>query len=422
MTTGTEPLMNTPSSVSSSAAAASGRQELSAVEPLRCSAVLTHHWLVRRRGGEKVLEALCELLPDSPVYTLVHDPAGAGAGWPDVHTSFLQRIPGGRRHYAKLLPLMPLAARRMRLPPVDLVVCSDAAIAKAMRPDPRSKVVCYCHSPMRYVWDLAETYRASVPWLLRSFWRRTAARLRAADRRAAERVDLFVANSRHVADRIRRHYGRDSVVVHPPVDLPAAPATGTREDFCLCVGHHVRYKRLDLAVAACRRLKRKLIVIGNGPDAERLCRECSGRRLVGRGGSAGRASTLNGLRAAGRYSTTGPAVEFLGFQPDEVVRDHYRRARTLLFPGEEDFGIVPVEAMAHGCPVIAYGVGGACETVTDGQTGVLFDEQTVGSLAAAIERAEAISFDPAAMHAHTQRFSRARFLREMRALLLDVLK
>ncbi len=362
------------------------------VEPLHCSAVLTHHWLVRRRGGEKVLEALCELLPDSPIYTLVHDPKGAGAGWPDVHTSFLQRIPGGRRHYAKLLPLMPVAARRIRLPPVDLVVCSDAAIAKAMRPDPRSKVVCYCHSPMRYVWDLAETYRASVPWLLRPFWKRTAARLRAADRHAAERVDLFVANSRHVADRIRRHYGRDSVVVHPPVDLPPAPATGTREDFYLCVGHHVPYKRLDLAVAACRRLKRKLIVIGNGPDVARL------------------------------RGTQDQSVSFLGYQPDDVVRDHYRRAKALLFPGEEDFGIVPVEAVAHGCPVIAYGVGGASETVADGRTGVLFEEQTVESLAAAIERTEGISFDPVAMHVHTQRFSRARFLREMRELLLDVLK
>jgi glycosyltransferase involved in cell wall biosynthesis len=408
--------------VSSNAEPASQGGEGPVVEPLRCSAVLTHHWLVRRRGGEKVLEALCELLPNRPVYTLVHDPAGAGTGWPEVYTSFIQWIPGGRRHYAKLLPLLPLAARRMRLPPVDLVVCSDAAIAKAMRPDPRSKVVCYCHSPMRYVWDLAETYRASVPWLLRPLWGRTAARLRAADQHAAERVDLFVANSWHVADRIRRHYGRDSVVVHPPVDLPAAPATGTRGDFYLCVGHHVPYKRLDLAVATCRRLNRKLVVIGNGPDAERLARGCSGRRLVGRGGSAGRAATLNGLRAAGRYPATGPAVEFLGHQPDDVVRDHYRRAKALLFPGEEDFGIVPVEAMAHGCPVIAYGVGGASETVADGQTGVLFDEQTAESLGTAMERADSLTFDPAAMHTHVQRFSRVRFLREMRGLLLDILK
>ncbi len=384
--------MSIPRSVSSNAAAASGRQGPPVVEPLHCSAVLTHHWLVRRRGGEKVLEALCELLPDSPIYTLVHDPEGAGADWPEVRTSFLQRIPGGRRHYAKLLPLMPLAARRLRLPPVDLVVCSDAAIAKAMRPDPRSKVVCYCHSPMRYVWDLAETYRASVPWLLRPFWKRTAARLRAADRQAAERVDLFVANSRHVGDRIRRHYGRDSVVVHPPVDLPPAPATGTREDFYLCVGHHVPYKRLDLAVAACRRLKRKLVVIGNGPVVARL------------------------------RGTQDQSVSFLGYQPDDVLRDHYRRAKALLFPGEEDFGIVPVEAIAHGCPVIAYGVGGASETVADGQTGVLFEQQTVESLAAAMERADSLTFESGAMHVHTQRFSRARFLREMRGLLLAVLK
>ena len=405
---------------------------LAGVEPLDCSAVLTHHWLVRRRGGERVLEALCELLPNSPVYTLVYDPdgfqdaepchpegaqrprdladPGAGAppfqgcgtagappfqGWGTdsrpVRTSFLQHIPGAKRHYPKLLPLMPLAARRMKLPPVDLVVCSDAAVAKAMTPDPRSKVVCYCHSPARYVWDLAETYRETLPAVLRPFWPRLARRVREADRRAAQRVDQFVANSQHVAKRIRRHYGRDSVVVHPPVDLPPTPATGPREDFYLCVGQHVHYKRLDLAVEACRKLKRRLLVIGEGPDVR-------------------------------RYQKLGhPNIEFLGWQAGSAVHEYYRRARALLFPGEEDFGIVPVEAMAHGCPVIAYGVGGATESVIDGQTGVWFGEQTPDCLVAAIERADAITFDSITMHAHTRQFSRERFLRKMRDVLISVL-
>ena len=369
------------------------------IEPLSCSAVLTHHWLVRRRGGERVLEALCELLPDAPIYALVHDPAGfeqpdaeqfTGTARP-IRTSILQHIPGARRHYPKLLPLMPFAARRMKLPPVDLVVGSDAAIAKAMTPDSRSKVVCYCHSPMRYVWDLSDTYGATLPAMFRPLWGPLVRRIRIADRRAADRVDQFVANSRHVADRIRRHYGRDGVVVYPPVDLPTAPATGPREDFYLCVGQHVPYKRLDLAVEACRKLGRELVVIGEGPDVR-------------------------------RYQPLGHSnVRWLGWQPSGVANQYYRCARGLLFPGEEDFGIVPVEAMSHGCPVIAYGVGGATESVIDGQTGVWFEQQTAECLVAAIERAEGMAFDPVAMHTHAQRFSRVRFLREMRAVLMSVL-
>ena len=248
---------------------------------------------------------------------------------------------------------------------------------------------------MRYVWDLSATYRQTLPAPLRPLWDPLVRWLREADRRAAARVDQFVANSRHVAERVARHYGRDSVVVYPPVELPPEPGRGPREDFYLCVGQHVPYKRLDLAVAACRRLGRRLVVIGEGPDVHRLRRAWKGRER-------------------------GPIV-LLGYQPDEVVRDYYRRARALLFPGQEDFGIVPVEAMAHGCPVVAYGVGGATETVRDGTTGVLFPEQTVEALAAAIERCERLRFDPVAMYAHTRQFSRPRFLRQMRAVLSEML-
>jgi glycosyltransferase involved in cell wall biosynthesis len=370
------------------------------VEPLCCSAVLTHHWLVRVRGGEKVLEALCELLPGAPLYTLVHDPEVRLGSTAPAITSLLQHLPGAKRHYPKLLPLMPLAARRLKLPPVELVVCSDAAIAKAMTPDPRSKVVCYCHSPMRYVWEkvMAREYGRRLPWALRPGWGLFASYVRRADYHAAQRVDQFVANSKHVAARIQRHYGRDSVVVHPPVDLPDAPATAPREDFYLCVGYHVPYKRLDLAVEACGRLRRRLVVIGDGPDVERIAAERK--------------------RDPQRFQH----VEFLGWQGPAVINDHYRRAAALLFPGEEDFGIVPVEALAHGCPVIAYGVGGATETVVDGETGVLFEPQNADALIAAMQRAAAIRFDPAALHARVQRFGRPRFLREMRDVLASVLK
>lgn len=389
------------------------------------SAVLTHHWLVRRRGGEKVLEALAELAPGAALYTLIHDPAipwppqvspdtgdaaaqnakrqqAPGRESPDprsprhelrVTTSFLQRLPGAIRHYPRLLPLLPLAAQRMKLPPVELVLCSDAAIAKAMTAHPASRVVCYCHSPMRYVWEpqISEQYARALPAVLRPLWPGVCAYVREHDRRAAQRVDVFVANSRHVAERIRRCYGREARVVSPPVELPPSPPQRPREDYYLCVGYHTPYKRLDLAVAACQRLGRRLVVVGDGP-------------AVG---------PLHAAQPAG--------IDFIGYQPDSAVREHFARARALLFPGEEDFGIVPVEAMAHGCPVIAYGVGGARETVGECGGGVLFEPQSVEALVEAIERFERLELDPLAMHAAVKRFGRGRFVAEMRDVIVGAL-
>jgi glycosyltransferase involved in cell wall biosynthesis len=215
--------------------------------------------------------------------------------------------------------------------------------------------------------------------------------VRRCDHAAAQRVDRFVANSQHVARRIARHYGRDACVIYPPVDLPEAPSREPREDFLLCAGQHVPYKRLDLAVAACARLRRRLVVIGEGPDVRRL------------------------------RGTCGDNVQWLGWQPRTAIETHYRRAQALLFPGEEDFGIVPVEAMAHGCPVVAYDCGGAAESVVDGETGVLFSEQTVDGLIAGIERLERSRFEAETMHARMRRFNRARFLEEMRVVLTAAL-
>lgn len=356
---------------------------------LRCSAVATHHWLVRRRGGEKVLEALLALLePDAPIHTLIHDRRGYdGAAWLGnrrIVTSWLQHIPGARRQYPKLLPLMPAAARAMRLPPVDLVLCSDAAIAKAMTPHERSRVVCYCHSPMRYVWDLADTYRRTLPRPAWPLWSILCRWIRTADQAAADRVDVFVANSKHVADRIRRAYGHDAQVVYPPVEIPAAPPPPVkRESFYLCAGYHVAYKRLDVAVEATRAAGRALVVIGDGPSVDALRRD------------------------------TPAHVHVLGWQPDEVLHDHYRRAAALLFPGEEDFGIVPVEAMAHGCPVIALGRGGAAESVIHMRTGVLFPASTPETLREAMATAERISFDTVELYERARQFSRDRFLTRM---------
>ncbi len=282
---------------------------------------------------------------------------------------------------------MPLVARLMRLPAAEVVVCSDAAMAKAIRGRDGSVLVCYCHSPMRYAWERnsARAYAAELPPPVRQLWPLIAAGLRLLDRRAAKHVDVWVANSATVARRVERAYGRSAVVVFPPVDVPdTAPHRFDGEaPFYLVVGHHVPYKRLDLAVQACRALGRRLVVIGDGPAVE-------------------------GARAA-----AGAETRFLGYQPDEVIRDHYLRARALLFPGEEDFGIVPVEAMAHGCPVIAYGRGGAVETVQDGTTGVLFGEQTSSALQAAILRAEDLPFDALTLWEHARQFRAERFETEM---------
>ena len=355
--------------------------------------VLSHHWLVRHRGGERVLSAIRRLAPHAPIYTLLHDPAYTDAvpfrfdksDHAPVVASWMQGLPEVRTQYPKYLPLMPIAARLLTLPAVPLAICSDAAFAKAMRVNRDTRLVCYCHSPPRYVWDLADEYARTLPRVLRPLWEPLVRYLRRVDREAAQRVNVFIANSAHVAARIQRHYQRDSVVVHPPVDLPLEPRTGPRDDTYLCVGHHVAYKRLDLAIAACERLRRLLVVIGDGPDVARL---------------------------SGQHRRW---VEFRGSVSDAVVVACYRTARGLLFPGEEDFGIVPVEAQSHGCPVIAYGVGGARETVIPGRTGVLFDTQSVDALVTAMQEAERSTFDPAAMWEHCQQFSLERFQRELRA-------
>lgn len=361
--------------------------------------VLTHHWLVRRRGGERVLEALRDLFPGAPVYTLVESRAYTrqhppGPAWGPVGSSWLAKVPGAPRIYPYLLPLMPSAAASLRLPECDLVVCSDAGLAKAIPPPVGARMLCYCHSPMRYVWEpeIERAYVRRLPAPLRPLWPALARKVRQADLRAANHVDRFVANSAHVARRIRLAYGRDADVVHPPVELPPTPHAGPRADFYLCVGHHVPYKRLDLAVDATRALSRPLVVIGEGPDVR--------------------------LLQADRHRTA--HVRWLQRVSDAVLHSYYEQARGLLFPGEEDFGIVPVEAMSRGCPVIAYRVGGALETVS-AVGGVFFEEQTPESLADAILASERRDYDRVRMHADMQRFHPDRFKAEMRRIIDELM-
>jgi glycosyltransferase involved in cell wall biosynthesis len=369
--------------------------------PLTPRIVLVHDWLTGMRGGEKCLEVLCRRFPDASLFTLLHV---AGSVSPAIErlrprTSFLQRLPRVERYYRYLLPLMPLAAN-WRLPACDLVVSFSHCVAKSARPPRGVPHVCYCFTPMRYAWHMRQAYFGSGRSLTARLRDRMLAQLRDWDRRTAERVTHFIAISRTVRERIRDCYGRESTVIYPPVDTDFYyPDGGLRGDDYLVVSAFAPYKRLDLAIEACTRLGRRLIVIGDGQDAARL------RALAG------------------------PTVAFLGWQSDAIIRDHLRRCRALLFPGEEDFGIVPVEANACGTPVIAYGRGGATETIVNlgapaAPTGVWFEEQNTPSLAAAIERFEKDEgrFDPAALRRQALRFHRARFAAELLAFLDDVLR
>ena len=358
---------------------------------------LVHDWLTGLRGGERVLDVLAGLWPDADLYTLFHVP---GATTPRidalrVHASPLDAIPGSGRHYRKLLPLHPWAARRLRVDDCDLVVSVSHAVAKAVRIAPGVPHLCYCLTPMRYVWDQIDVYLGRGP--LRASAAPLVAALRRFDRvrSGPAQVTRFLAISRAVAERVRRHYGRDAAVLYPPVDTERFHPNGKPpEDFYLLVGAFVPYKREDLAIEAAGRLGRRVIVVGEGP-----------RR------------TLLQRRAA-------RSIEFTGRIADAELADLYARCRALLYPQEEDFGLCALEAQACGRPVVAYARGGATETVLpldgppDGAaraTGVWFEAQTEDAFARAVERFEAAEafFDPKLIRSHAERFSTPRFVAEL---------
>ena len=346
------------------------------------SVAIAHEWLTVPGGSENVVLAMLELFPQAELFTSVYDPEP----WPPtlrnrpVHTSFVDRIPGARRHYPRLLPLMNAAFESFDLSRFDLVISSSHACAKNVLTGAQTPHLCYCHTPMRYAWDPAFLEAEHLGPVGRAAARAVLPRLRRQDALAAGRPDAYLANSRHVAARIAKHYRRDAAVLHPPVAIDALLDTPrTPADHYLCFGRLVPYKRVDLAVAACRRLGRRLKVAGTGREAGRL------RALAG------------------------DSVEFLGHVPDADVPRLLAGARALLFPGEEDFGIVPVEAQAAGTPVIAYGVGGVRDSVVDERTGLFFAEQSADSLADAILRFETRAWEPAAARENARAFAPERF-------------
>jgi glycosyltransferase involved in cell wall biosynthesis len=348
------------------------------------------------RGGERVVEALCELYPDADIYTHVAKPEALSdtIRRHRIHETSIARLPGARRHYQKYLPLMPLALEKLDLREYDLVISSECGPAKGVITTPRTLHVCYCHSPMRYVWDMHWDYVKGVSKPLRPLARGLLHYVRRWDLASAFRVDHFLANSKFVARRIDKHYRRDAEVIHPPVDTEAFGLAESTDDYYLMVGQLVPYKRADLAVRAFTSAGKPLRVIGDGEQLAAL------RRMAG------------------------PTVEVMGRQPESVIRESYPRCRALVFPGEEDFGIVPVEAMASGRPVIAYGRGGALETVAEGRTGLFFDEQTEESLLDAVRRFEQVEdkFDPAEIRRHASAFDREVFKDRFRARVDELMQ
>lgn len=335
------------------------------------------------RGGEKVLLGLLELFPGADIFTLVYRPDQMDPVFQKrtVKTSALQRLPFGKTRYQYYLPLFWELMGGFDLSSYDLIISSSSACAKWVRNPNNVTHVCYCHSPMRYIWDLFGDYFGPsssplVRWPAKLF----RPYLQYCDLKSNKGVTHFLANSTEVQERIERIYGRESEVIHPPVDVDRFKVKTGKGDHYLVISALVPYKKIELAVKVCTKRGWPLLVVGKGSE------ESSLRKMAG------------------------PTVFFKGWVSDEEMPRFYDKAKALLFPGKEDFGIVPVESLASGCPVIAYGEGGVKDTLKDGETGVLFYEQTEAALEAAIERFEKMTFDPTVLRKRAEQFSKDRFL------------
>ena len=325
---------------------------------------LVHDWLVTFGGAEWTLRNWHKIFPEAPLYVLVYDKEKMGKAFVDfdIRTTYIQKIPGGIKHYKSLLPLMPGAWERLDLTEYDLVISSCSSCCKGIITRPDAVHICYCHTPTRYVWDMFYEYRKKQNPIKQCLMDIFIHRLRMWDRLAADRVDYFIANSKFTQQRIKKYYQRDSDVIYS-VGGNFVPQemfdTTEKEDYYLTVGRLIEYKRFDLAIEACNKLGKKLIVVGTGDQEKKL------------------------------KKIAGPTIEFKGYCSDDEILGYYARAKAFLFLGLEDFGFTPVEAQSGGTPVLAYGKGGALETIEDHQTGLFFYEQTVDAVIDCIERFEA---------------------------------
>lgn len=349
---------------------------------------IAYDYMTQMGGGERVILALKKIFPDAPIYTVLYDPRTMSDAFADadIRTSFVDRLPFSHRNFELYVPLYAFGMEQFDFREYDVVLSVSTMVAKGVITGPRTCHISICFTPMRWAWDLYHDYLEELRnarftrWMFR-FWTHY---YRIWDVASAQRVNYFVAGSEVAASRIRKHYGRGAHVIHPPIDTERFQPTGEAgEDFYLVVSRLVYAKRIDLAVRAFANSDRRLVVIGQGerlPSLEKIA---------------------------------GPNVEFLGYQPDEVVRSYYSRCRALIFPGEEDFGLTPVEAQACGRPVIAYAAGGSLETVVDEVTGVFFHEQNAGALTEALEKFEQLDFDPEVIRESALRFGTQDFARRI---------
>lgn len=356
---------------------------------------IVHDWLTTYAGAERVLEQLLILYPEADLFSVcdfVPDAQRAFMGDRKPTTTFIQNLPFARKRYRNYLPLMPLAIEQLDLANYDIIISSSHAVAKGVLVGPDQLHICYCHSPIRYAWDMQSQYLAEADmhkgfkgWVARYLLFKT----RNWDSRSASGVDFFISNSDYIGRRIEKIYRRKSTTIYPNVAVHDFPLYEIKDDFYLTASRMVPYKKMDLIVRAFADMPdKKLIVIGDGPQFDKV-----------------------------KQAAT-PNVTIMGYQPFNVLRDHMQRAKAFVFAAEEDFGIIPVEAQACGTPVIAFGKGGALETVVDGKTGVLFHEQTESAIQSAIERFESeFNFSPQTIRQHAESFSTERFITEFKAFV-----
>ncbi len=356
---------------------------------------LIHDYLTQYGGAERVLEALCEIYPDAPIYTLIYDEKLIEKKFPGrkIYSSFLQKVPFAKKRHRSFLVLMPLAIEQFDLSDYDLVISDTASYAKGVITLPKTKHICYCHTPTRYAWDDSHKYIRDFPFpdFVKKFIPYFMTYIRTWDFQASQRPDFYLANSNFVAKRIKKYYKQDALVIHPPVDtlkfnFSKNSAKKNKGSYFLMVGRLLSYKKFDLAITAFSKIGLPLKIVGNGPERKKLEKIASDN------------------------------IEFLGALEDEKLREYYQNAKALIFPQEEDFGIVPLEAMALGRPVIAFEAGGARETVISGKTGIFFKEQTEESIIDAVSRFKDLSFDVDFIRNHAKTFDKKIFKEKIRAL------
>ena len=347
---------------------------------------IVHDWFCNMGGGDKVAESFLDILPESPIYTSCYldkslTPRLKKA---NIITSYLQKkLNQNKDNHQIFLPLMPSAFESFDLSEYDIVLSSSSCCAKGVITGPSTVHFCYCHTPMRYAWEFFGEYTENMSPFKKKVVNYIMNYIRVWDVISSNRVDFFIANSENVAKRIWKHYKRESVVIHPPIDTEYFTPGNEEEDFYLCVSRLVKYKRIDLAIKACNELKLPLVVIGQGSEYENL------RKIAG------------------------PTVRILGRQSDEIIREYYRKSKAFIFPGEEDFGMTPLESQACGRPVIAYGRGGALETVVDGKTGVFFYEQNVSALKEVLIKFEKMKFYKDVCRKNAEKFSKGKFIHDI---------